>query len=64
MKISMTVLKLESGHDFQTNNFKGALFWTKSSRSNGSYLMLLYICTMFHGNILDGIKVIEQTRFS
>ena len=27
-------------------------------------LMLLYICTKFHENILDGIKVIEQTRFS
>ena len=26
--------------------------------------MLLYICTKFHENILDGIKVIEQTRFS
>ena len=26
MKISMTVLKLQSGHDFETNIFKGALF--------------------------------------
>ena len=26
--------------------------------------MLLYICTMFNENILDGMKVIEQTRFS
>ena len=24
----------------------------------------LYICTKFHENILDGIKVIQQTRFS
>ena len=29
-------------------------------------LMLLYICTKFHENenILDGIKVIQQTKFS
>ena len=26
--------------------------------------MLLNICTKFHENILEGIKVIEQTRFS
>ena len=25
--------------------------------------MLLYICTKFHENILDDIKVIEQIRF-
>ena len=25
--------------------------------------MLLYICTKFHENILDGIKVTERTRF-
>ena len=25
--------------------------------------MLVYICTKFHENILDGIKVIERTRF-
>ena len=27
-------------------------------------LMMLYICTKFHENILDGNKVIGQTRFS
>ena len=26
--------------------------------------MILINCTKFHENILDGIKVIEQTRFS
>ena len=26
-------------------------------------LMVVYICTEFHVNILNGIKVIEQTRF-
>ena len=25
---------------------------------------MLYICTKFHENILNGIKVIQQTRFS
>ena len=27
-------------------------------------LMTLYICTEFHENIPDGIKVIERTQFS
>ena len=27
-------------------------------------LMVVYICTKFHENILDGIKVIERTRVS
>ena len=27
-------------------------------------LMVVYIWTKFHENILDGIKVIERTRFS
>ena len=26
--------------------------------------MMVYICTKFHENILEGIKVIEQTQFS
>ena len=28
------------------------------------HLLTLNICTKFHENILDGIKAIEQTRFS
>ena len=28
------------------------------------HLVTLYICTKFHENILDGITVIEWTRFS
>ena len=27
-------------------------------------LYLVYLCTKFHENILDGIKVIEPTHFS
>ena len=27
-------------------------------------LIMVHICTEFHKNILDGIKVIEWTRFS
>ena len=27
-------------------------------------LMMVYICTKVHKNILDGIKLIERTRFS
>ena len=26
--------------------------------------MVVYICTKFHENILDGFKIIEQTLFS
>ena len=26
--------------------------------------MVVYICTKFHENILDGIKVMERTQFS
>ena len=43
---------------------KGALFCKKRSRRYGSHSLLLYICTKFHKNILDGIKVIEQTKIS
>ena len=32
--------------------------------SSHDALYLVYICTKFHENILDGIKVIERTRFS
>ena len=27
-------------------------------------LMMFYFCTKFHDNILDGITVIEKTKFS
>ena len=26
--------------------------------------MVIYICTNFHENILDGIKILERTQFS
>ena len=28
------------------------------------HLMMVYTCTKFHENILQGIKVVEQTQFS
>ena len=31
---------------------------------SAQHLIVVYICTKFHENILDGIEVIEQTRFS
>ena len=34
--------------------------WTSSHDA----LYLVYICTKFHGNIFDGIKVIERTEFT
>ena len=72
MKISQQFSELLSGHYFQTEIFKGH----NSLKNVGSVTVLnlctsscdasflVYICTKFHENILDGIKVIERTRFS
>ena len=65
MKISMTVLKLQSGQYFQTNNFKRALFCkNKILRElrflfSAHSLMMLHIRSKFQEIILDGIKVTE-----
>ena len=32
--------------------------------SSDDVLYLVYICTKFHENILDGLKVIERTLFT
>ena len=32
--------------------------------SSANYLVILYMCIKFHENILDGIEVIQWTRFS
>ena len=32
--------------------------------SSHNALYLVYICTKFHQNILDGIKVVERTQFT
>ena len=69
MKILMTILKVQSGYYFETNNFKGTLLCKKKNAA-GVMVLILYtssdsaIYTKFHENILDGIKVIAQTRFS
>ena len=72
MKISQQFLKLLSRLYFQTEIFKGHNTQKNVSRVMGlnpctssfDALYLVYICTKFHENILDGIKVIEQTQFS
>ena len=46
--------------DYSAKNIAGVTVLILYSTSR---LMLLYICTKFNENILDGIKVIEQTRF-
>ena len=58
MKISMTILKLKSGNDLETNNFKGALFCKNVA---GVTVLILdtftdaaLYCTKFHENIFDG----------
>ena len=45
------------------------IFIGKNSKGHNSvfsahHLMMVYICTKFHENILEGIKVKEQTQFS
>ena len=68
MKIFSRVLKLYSGNDFHRKHFKGHNSVKKCRWSYSSFtahrLMVTYICTNIHENILDGIKVIERTRFS
>ena len=56
-----TLLKLiiSKGHYSAKKTLQELLFLFSTC-----HLMLLYICTKFHENILDLIKVIEQTRFS
>ena len=46
MKIFFTVLKLWSGHDFHTKNFKGAFF-----RKNVGGVTVLFVCTSSDGGL-------------
>ena len=74
MKISQQFSKLLSGHYFQTEIFKrltcnspknvGRVMVLNPCTSSYGASYLVYIRTKFHENILDGIKVIEQTQFS
>ena len=62
MKIFLTVLKLLSGQDFHLKfpyKIKVELRFCFSAHCH----KVVYICTKFHENILDGIKVIEGIRF-
>ena len=70
MKKSQQFSKLLSGHDFQTEIFTGhnslknvgQVMVLNLSTSSYDALYLVYICTKFHENILDGIKVIGRTQ--
>ena len=72
MKISQQFSKLLRGHYFQSEIFKGhnslknvgQVVVLNLCTSSYDALYLVYICTKFHENILDGIKVIELTQFS
>ena len=64
MKIFWTVSKLLSGHDFHRKISKG-----HNSVKNGVSVLVLctssddgLYCTVFHVNILNGIRVMERTR--
>ena len=72
MKKSQQFSKVLSGHDFQIEIFKvhnsfknvGQVMVFNLCTTSYDALYLVYICTKFHENILDGIKVIERTQFS
>ena len=51
-------MKFAKGHN-SVKNVGGVMFFFSAHR-----MMMVYICTKFHENILDGIEVIERTRFS
>ena len=55
-----TILKLILSKGYYSTKTKQELRILFSTRCP----ILLYIFTKFHKNILDGIKVIEQTKFS
>ena len=71
MKISQQFSKLLSRHYFQTEIFKGhnslknvgQVMVLNLCTSSYDALYLVYICTKFHEDILDGIKVKEGTQF-
>ena len=52
-------MKFAKGHN-SVKNVDGVMFLVFSTCP----LMMFYICTKCHENILDSNKVIEQTRFS
>ena len=70
MKISGQFSKLLSGHNFQTEIFKGHNSLKNVGRvivlnlctSSYDALYLVYICTKFHENFLVGIKVIDRHK--
>ena len=72
VKISHQFPKLLSWHYFQTEIFKGHNSTKNKGRvkvlnlctSSHDALYLVNICTKFHQNILDCIKVIERTQFT
>ena len=60
VEISKRVSELLSRHDFHNEIMYVELRFLSTAHS----LILFYICTNFHANILKGFRVIEQTRFS
>ena len=50
--------KNSKGHNSVNNNMEPRFLFSALR------LMVVYSCTKFHEKILDGIKVIERTRFS
>ena len=59
--------KISKGH-YSVKSVGGVTFLVLCTSSRFFFsahrLMMVYICTKFRENILDGMKVIERTRFS
>ena len=57
--------KISKGHNSLKNVSAVLVLFLCTSSDGGLYRsIVVYICTKSHENILDGIKVIERTRFS
>ena len=49
---------------YQWASFHQKCRWSYGCFFSARHLMVVYICTKIHENILDGMKVTERTRFS
>ena len=68
VEITVTDIKLQSGHDFVTTYLTRGIIWKIHMQELWFLCMtrrhnVLYKCMKFHWNICNGYQVIERTRF-